>query len=143
MRDWERPTAPRPRIAPPSVLGPPPTPHPAHSPSPALAAPAHRSATFDSIRKFKHLSISLGFKAVSDVCQAAFDHPETDFDEFPEVAPDHRPGCWCVIDVAEFTKHTAAVTALVKMFLDNKGELPPAAEARIIRVEKKFYYDDV
>jgi hypothetical protein len=100
-------------------------------------------ATFDSIRKFKHLSISLGFKAVSDVCQEAFDHPETDFDEFPEVAPDHRPGCYCTIDVAKFTEHCAAVTALVKMFLDEKGELPPAAEARIIHVEKKFYYDDV
>merc|ERR1719152_58877 len=56
--------------------------------------------TFDSLRKFKHLSISLGFKAVSDVCQAAFDDPATDdFDEFPEVAPDHRPGCWCKLDV--------------------------------------------
>ena len=32
---------------------------------------------------------------------------------------------------------------LVKMFLDGKGQMPPAAEARIIRVEKKFYYDDV
>jgi len=99
--------------------------------------------TFDSLRKFKHLSISLGFKAVSDVCQAAFDHPETDFDEYPEVAPDHRPGCWCTLDVAKFTELTAATTALVKMFLDEKGELPPAAEARVIHVEKKFYYDDV
>jgi len=99
--------------------------------------------TFDTLRKFKHLSISLGFKAVSDVCQAAFDHPETDFDEYPEVAPDHRPGCWCTLDVAKFTELTAATTALVKMFLDEKGELPPAAEARVIHVEKKFYYDDV
>jgi len=99
--------------------------------------------TFDTLRKFKHLSISLGFKAVSDVCQEGFDHPDTDFDEFPEVAPDHRPGCWCTLDVAKFTELTAATTALVKMFLDEKGELPPAAEARIIHVEKKFYYDDV
>ena len=99
--------------------------------------------TFDSLRKFKHLTISLGFKAVSDVCQAAFDHPDTDFDEYPEVAPDQRPGCWCTLDIAKFTELTAASTALVKMFLDEKGELPPAAEARIIRVEKKFYYDDV
>jgi len=99
--------------------------------------------TFDALRKFKHLTISLGFKAVSDVCQAGFDHPETDFDEYPEVAPDTRPGCWCTLDVAKFTELTAASTALVKMFLDEKGELPPAAEARIIRVEKKFYYDDV
>jgi hypothetical protein len=100
-------------------------------------------ATFDTIRKFKHLSISLGFKAVSDVCQEAFDHPDTDFDEYPEVAPDQRPGCFCKLDVAKFTKLTAASTALVKMFLDGKGQMPPAAEARIIRVEKKFYYDDV
>jgi hypothetical protein len=99
--------------------------------------------TFDTLRKFKHLTISLGFKAVSDVCQEAFDHPETDFDEFPEVSPDHRPGCWCTLDVAKFTELTAASTALTKMFLDEKGELPPAAEARIIHVEKKFYYDDV
>ena len=99
--------------------------------------------TFDSLRKFKHLTISLGFNAVSDVCQQAFDHPETDFDEFPEVAPDHRPGCWVTLDVAKFTELTAASTALTKIFLDEKGELPPAAEARIIRVEKKFYYDDV
>lgn len=99
--------------------------------------------TFDSLRKFKHLTISLGFNAVSDVCQEAFDHPETDFDEYPEVAPDHRPGCWVTLDVAKFTELTAASTALVKIFLDEKGELPPAAEARIIRVEKKFYYDDV
>ena len=99
--------------------------------------------TFDSLRKFKHLTISIGFIAVSDVCQQAFDHPETDFDEYPEVAPDTRPGCWCTLDVAKFTELTAASTALVKIFLDEKGELPPAAEARIIRVEKKFYYDDV
>lgn len=104
---------------------------------------ANSKVTFDTLRKFKHLTISLGFKAVSDVCQEAFDHPETDFDEFPEVAPDHRPGCWCTLDVAKFTELTAASTALVKMFLDEKGELPPAAEARIIHVEKKFYYDDV
>ena len=99
--------------------------------------------TFDTLRKFKHLTISLGFKAVSDVAQEAFDHHDTDFDEWPEVAPDQRPGCWCTLDVAKFTELTAASTALVKMFLDEKGELPPAAEARIIRVEKKFYYDDV
>jgi len=104
---------------------------------------ANSKVTFDTLRKFKHLTISLGFKAVSDVCQEAFDHPETDFDEFPEVAPDHRPGCWCTLDVAKFTELTAASTALTKMFLDEKGELPPAAEARIIHVEKKFYYDDV
>ena len=111
------------------------------TPSPAAASP--RRVTFDALRKFKHLTISIGFKAVSDVCQAAFDHPETDFDEYPEVAPDTRPGCWCTLDVAKFTELAAASTALTKMFLDEKGELPPAAEARIIRVEKKFYYDDV
>jgi len=99
--------------------------------------------TFDSLRKFKHLTISLGFKAVSDVCQEAFDHPDTDFDEYPEVAPDHRPGCYCTLDIGKFTMLTAASTALVKMILDEKGELPPAAEARVIHVEKKFYYDDV
>ena len=99
--------------------------------------------TFDSVRKFKHLTISLGFKAVSDVCQAAFDHPDTDLDEWPEVTPDHRPGCWCTLDVAKFTQLTAATVALVKMILDEKGVLPPAAEARIINVAKRFYYDDV
>ena len=74
--------------------------------------------TFDSLRKFKHLTISLGFKGVSDVAQEAFDHPETDFDEYPEVAPDTRPGCWCTLDIAKFTELTAASTALVKMFLE-------------------------
>ena len=39
--------------------------------------------TYDSLRKFKHLTVSLAFNAVSDVCQAAFD--KTDFDPFPEV----------------------------------------------------------
>ena len=34
--------------------------------------------TYNSLRKFKHLSVSLGFKAVSDTCQAAFDHPHTE-----------------------------------------------------------------
>lgn len=97
--------------------------------------------TYDSLRKFKHLAISLSFKALSDVCQAAFD--KTDFDPFPEVAPDERPGCMCKLDVAEFTKQTAAAVALTKMMVDAEGELPPAAEARIIRVEKKFYYDDI
>eukprot|EP00962_Isochrysis_galbana_P029283 scaffold9338_cov113-Isochrysis_galbana.AAC.14 len=97
--------------------------------------------TYDTLRKFKHLTISLSFKAVSDVCQAAFD--ATDFDPFPEVAPDERPGCMCKLDVAEFTKQTAAAVALTKMMVDAEGELPPAAEARIIRVEKKFYYDDI
>ena len=48
--------------------------------------------TYDSLRKFKHLAISLGYKGVSDVCQQAFDHPETDdFDEFPEGF--ERPSC--------------------------------------------------
>ena len=61
----------------------------------------------------------------------------------PQVAPDHRPGCFCKLDVAKFTELTAATTALTKMILDLKGELPPEAEPRIIRVEKKFYYDDV
>ena len=112
------------------------------NPPPPPLAPSVR-VTFDSLRKFKHLSISLGFNAVSDVCQAAFDHPETDFDEYPEVAPDTRPGCWCTLDAAKFTTLTAASTALVKMILDEKGELPPAAEARVIHVEKKFYYDDI
>jgi len=97
--------------------------------------------TYDTLRKFKHLSISLAFIGVSDVCQAAFD--TTDFDNFPEVAPDERPGCLCKLDVAAFTKHTAAAVGLVKMMVDAEGELPPAAEARIIRVEKKFYYDDI
>lgn len=60
-----------------------------------------------------------------------------------QVAPDHRPGCYCKLDVAKFTTLTAATTALTKMILDLKGELPPEAEPRIIRVEKKFYYDDV
>jgi hypothetical protein len=41
-----------------------------------------RRVTYDSLRKFKHLTISLAFNAVSDVCQRAFD--KTDFDEFPE-----------------------------------------------------------
>ena len=99
--------------------------------------------TYDSLRKFKHLTVSLGFQAVSHVCQAAFDHPETDFDEWPEVAPDHRPGCWCTLDVARFTELAAASTALVKMILDNKGELPPAAEARVVHTDKRFYYEDV
>jgi hypothetical protein len=49
----------------------------------------------------------------------------------------------CKLDVAAFTKHTAAAVALTKMMVDAEGELPPAAEARIIRVEKKFYYDDI
>ena len=34
--------------------------------------------TYNSLRKFKHLSISLSFKAVSDTCQEAFDHPQTE-----------------------------------------------------------------
>jgi hypothetical protein len=102
---------------------------------------ADSKVTYDSLRKFKHLAISLSFNALSDVCQAAFD--KTDFDPFPEVAPDERPGCTCPLDVAEFTKHTAAATALVKMMVDAEGELPPAAEPRIIRVEKRFYYDDI
>ena len=29
------------------------------------------------------------------------------------------------------------------MMVDAEGELPPAAEPRIVRVEKKFYYDDI
>eukprot|EP00967_Tisochrysis_lutea_P028710 scaffold33485_cov35-Tisochrysis_lutea.AAC.3 len=103
--------------------------------------PPGSQVTYDSLRKFKHLAISLSFKALSDVCQAAFD--KTDFDPFPEVAPDERPGCMCKLDVAEFTKQTAAAVALTKMMVDAEGELPPAAEARIIRVEKKFYYDDI
>ncbi len=49
-----------------------------------MAAHADHSVTYDSLRKFKHLTISLSFIAVSDVCQTAFD--ATDFDEFPEVA---------------------------------------------------------
>ena len=99
--------------------------------------------TFDSIRKFKHLSISLGFKAVSDVCQEAFDHPDTELDEWPEVAPDDRPGCYCTLDVATFTSLTAASTALVRQMVEAEGELPPAADARIVRVDKKYYYEDV
>ena len=98
---------------------------------------------WDTLRKFKHLTVSLGLQAVSQVCQAAFDHPDTDFDEWPEVAPDHRPGCWCTLDVARFTKLAAASTALVKLLLDNKGELPAAAEARVVHVARQFYYEDV
>ena len=98
--------------------------------------------TFDSLRKMKHLVISLGFRAINDVCQEGFDSPKTDdWDEFPEVAPDQRPGMYCALDIAKFTQHAAAVTALVKLFVDSEGELPPEAEARIIHVEKKFYYE--
>jgi len=97
--------------------------------------------TYNSLRKFKHLTISLSFMAVSDICQEAFD--KSDFDSFPEVAPDDRPGMMCPLDIGEFTKHTAAATALVKMMVESEGEFPPAAEPRIIRVEKKFYYDDI
>lgn len=97
--------------------------------------------TYDSLRKFKHLTISLSYKAVSDVCQEAFD--KTDFDEFPEVAPDERPGCMCPLNISEFTRLTAASTALTKLMVDAEGEFPPAAEPRIIRVEKKFYYEDI
>lgn len=99
--------------------------------------------TFNSLRKFKHLTVSLSFKAVSDVCQQAFDHPDTEMDEWPEVAPDDRPGCNCTLDVSEFTRLTAASTALTKLIVDAEGELPPEAESRIIRVAKKFYYEDV
>ena len=99
--------------------------------------------TYNSLRKFKHLSISLSFKAVSDTCQEAFDHPQTELDEWPEVAPDDRPGCYCTLDVATFTRLTAASTALVKRIVDAEGELPPEAESRIIRVAKQFYYEDV
>merc|ERR1712087_174242 len=103
--------------------------------------PGTNLVTYDSLRKFKHLSVSLSFNAVSDICQAAFD--AVSFDEFPEVAPDERPGLVVPLDLAAFTKHTAAATALVKMIVASEGELPPAAEPRIIRVEKKFYYEDV
>jgi len=99
--------------------------------------------TYNSLRKFKHLSVSLGFKAVSDTCQEAFDHPHSELDEWPEVAPDDRPGCYCTLDVATFTRLTAASTALVKRIVDAEGELPPEAESRIIRVAKQFYYEDV
>mmetsp|Transcript_2490 Transcript_2490/g.4833 ORF Transcript_2490/g.4833 Transcript_2490/m.4833 type:complete len:212 (+) Transcript_2490:77-712(+) len=99
--------------------------------------------TYNSLRKFKHLSVSLSFKAVSDTCQDAFDHPHTEIDEWPEVAPDDRPGCYCTLDVATFTRLTAASTALVKRIVDAEGELPPEAEPRIIRVAKQFYYEDV
>ena len=59
-----------------------------------------------------------------------------------QVAPDERPGCVCPLDVKAFTQQTAAAVALVKMMVDAEGELSPAAEPRIVRVEKKFYYDD-
>ena len=49
----------------------------------------------------------------------------------------------CPLDVGEFTRLTAASTMLVKLMVDAEGELPPAADARIIRVEKQFYYEDV
>ena len=60
--------------------------------------------TYNTLRKFKHLSVSLGFKAVSDTCQEAFDHAHSELDEWPEVAPDDRPGCYCTLDVATFTR---------------------------------------
>mmetsp|Transcript_22242 Transcript_22242/g.36819 ORF Transcript_22242/g.36819 Transcript_22242/m.36819 type:complete len:204 (-) Transcript_22242:394-1005(-) len=97
--------------------------------------------SYNPLRKFKHLTISLSYMAVSQVCQDAFD--AVSFDDYPEVAPDDRPGLMCPLDIAEFTRHTAAATALTKMMVEAEGELPPAAEPRIIRVEKKFYYDDV
>ena len=99
--------------------------------------------TWDSVRKFKHLSISLGFKAISDLCQAAFDHPDTDLDEWPEVAPDHRPGCWCTLDVAKFTELTAAMIVLTKIIHDDEGELPPEVEAKVIHTTQRFYYEDI
>ena len=42
--------------------------------------------TFDTLRKFKHLAVSLSFLAIPDVCQAAFDAAEEEggMDEFPE-----------------------------------------------------------
>jgi hypothetical protein len=49
----------------------------------------------------------------------------------------------CPLDVSEFTRLTAASAALVKLMVDAEGEFPPAAEPRIIRVEKKFYYEDI
>jgi hypothetical protein len=49
----------------------------------------------------------------------------------------------CPLDVGEFTRLTAASTMLVKLMVDAEGEFPPAADARIIRVEKQFYYEDV
>jgi|TARA_B100000524_G_scaffold347467_1_gene249534 hypothetical protein len=97
--------------------------------------------TYDTLRKFKHLAVSLSFEAVAEVCQGAFD--KTDFDPFPEVAPDERPGCMCPLDLEEFTKLTAASTALVKMIYDAEGDLPPAAESRIIKVSKKWHYEDI
>merc|ERR1711988_8169 len=69
--------------------------------------------TYNSLRKFKHLTISLSFMAVSDVCQEAFD--KSDFDSFPEVAPDSRPGLYCPLDIGKFTELTAASAALVKI----------------------------
>ena len=44
--------------------------------------PRRHSVTYNSLRKFKHLTISLSFRAVSDVCQEAFDHPDTEMDEW-------------------------------------------------------------
>ena len=43
----------------------------------------NRRVTYNSLRKFKHLTISLSYMAVSDICQEAFD--KSDFDNFPEV----------------------------------------------------------
>jgi len=100
--------------------------------------------TFDSLQKFKHLTVSLAFAAVSEVCQEAFDHPATDFDEYPEVAPDTRPGCWCTLDVAKFTELTAASVALVKHILGTTADgLPDAVEEHVVHVQDKFLYGDI
>ena len=49
--------------------------------------------TYNTLRKFKHLTVSLSFNAVSEVCQQAFDHPDTDFDEWCARSPRARlPG---------------------------------------------------
>ena len=111
--------------------------------TPDANIPDASRVTWDSVNKFKHLAISLGFKAISDLCQAAFDHPDTDLDEWPEVTPDHRPGCWCTLDVAKFTELTAAMIVLTKIIHEDKGELPPEVEAKVIRTEQRFYYEDI
>lgn len=107
------------------------------------AAATQGRVTWDSVRKFKHLTISIGLHAVSDVCQAAFDHPDTDLDEWPEVVPDHRPGCWCTLDVEKFTELTAASTALFTLLRDAQGVFPEEVSEKIIHTKERFYYEDI
>ena len=110
--------------------------------------------TFDTLRKFKHLAVSLSFLAIADVCQAAFDAAEEEggMDEFPEVDPDERPGLYCPLDVPEFTRLAACTAALTRIIyqaekgaLENgsDGEMEKMDEVmkRVVEVENKFAYD--